>query len=229
MKDEKRQTRLLPFRLRRSDAGRRVLARTGAGLHADADDTEMDAELRAALREWDAPQQSHDARARLLADFRAVGVRRPLWRRALSARLQVPVPVAACAFVALLASLVAVAARTTTQTRVAAAEHSAIVETSGATTSPAPVVQVVEVPVVRERVVTRVVYVEKKERARNDGVLEPSASSASGGANAEKRRAADSRDDASATSFFTRVDMADFRPADEMKIRIVRKGGTDEK
>jgi hypothetical protein len=223
MKDEKRQTRLLPFRLRRSDATRR---------RAHADDTEMDAELRAVLREWDAPHQSHDARARLLADFRVAGVRRPLWRRALTARLQVPVPVAACAIVALVAAFVAVAARTTTTTpRVVAVEPSAIVETSGATKSSAPVVQIVEVPVVRERVVTRVVYVEKKERVRGEGVLEPSASrsSAAGGATAEKRRAADSRDDASATSFFTRVDMADFRPADEMKIRIVKKGGTDEK
>jgi hypothetical protein len=31
------------------------------------------------------------------------------------------------------------------------------------------------------------------------------------------------------TSYFTRVDMEDFRPADELKIRIVKKGRTDEK
>lgn len=76
MKDEKRQTRLLPFRLRRSDAGRRA-AQLNALRRADADDAGVDAELRAILREWDAPRSSPDARARLLAGFRAEGVRRP--------------------------------------------------------------------------------------------------------------------------------------------------------
>jgi hypothetical protein len=221
MKDEKRQTRLLPFRLRRA-------ARAGALRHADADDTGMDTELRALLREWDAPHAALDARARLLEDFRAINVRRTLWRRVLEAKLQVPVPVAACALVALLAAFVFAAARTTTVSRVASLQPSALVQTSNAAASAAPEVKIVEVPVVQERVVTRFVYVEKKERVERTGVFEQDDARASNGARTLKRATA-SQDASQPTSFFTRVDMADFRPADEMKIRIVKRGKTDEK
>lgn len=229
MKDDKRQTRLLPFRLRRSDAARRTkaaryAAQAGALRRSDADDTEMDAELRSLLRAWAAPRPSPDSRARLLADFRASGVRRPLWRRALAAELRVPLPVAACAVVALLASLVVVAARTTTSaTSVASVAPSASIENPNAASNTETVVKFVEVPVVRERVVTRFVYVEKKERGA--GGLERASPEGA----RETKRAADSRRAGTPTSFFTRVDMADFRPADEMKIKIVRRGGTDEK
>src|SRR5881628_4191082 len=98
MSDEKRQTRLLPFRLRRRAP------------RADAQDQAPDEGLRELLRAWEAPTASHEARVRLLAEFRAAARRVPLWRRALRAELRVPLPVAACAAVALL-SLFAFAAR----------------------------------------------------------------------------------------------------------------------
>lgn len=232
MSDEKRQTRLLPFRLRRRHA-------------SDAErDFPADAELRELLRAWEAPQASARSRELLLADFRAHARRAPLWRRALRAELRVPLPVAACALVALL-SLLAFAARSPSRTQqskalapdaanVGAAQTSVATQTSvAAQTSDANGAQVsdadaatnvrfVEVPVVRERVVTRVVYVEKKERsgARPDAALV-----------AERERRARDGEQASgaASSYFTRVDMEDFQPADEMKIRIVRKGKGDEK
>ncbi|HEX8352963.1 MAG TPA: hypothetical protein VF611_08695, partial [Pyrinomonadaceae bacterium] len=151
MSDEKRQTRLLPFRLRRAGA-----RREGAG---GEDDFGADAELTALLREWEAPAQSAAARGRLLADFRSSVRREPLWRRALTAQVRVPLPVAACAALALLLSPLAFGARPW----VRAAPQAAGAEA-------APVVRVVEVPVVRERVVTRTVYVEKKERGESRGV-----------------------------------------------------------
>src|SRR5437588_11570244 len=94
MSDEKRQTRLLPFRLRR--VPRRAV-------HDFDEDATVDAELSALLRAWEAPTPSADAGERLLADFRAARWRAPLWRRALAAELRVPLPVAACALLALLA------------------------------------------------------------------------------------------------------------------------------
>jgi hypothetical protein len=219
MKDEKRQTRLLPFRLRRT-------ARTDALQYVD--DTEADSELRTLLREWDAPDPAPDERARLLSGFCAIHVRRPLWRRVIGADLRVPVPVAACAFVAFLAALAFAAARTETWPRVASVEPSALVQTSDAAVNPVPAVKIIEVPVVQERIVTRFVYVEKKERGERAGVFEQPGTRATYGAS-DLKRAADSQDASQPTSFFTRVDMADFKPADEMKIRIVKRGKTDEK
>jgi len=241
MSDEKRQTRLLPFRLRRAGV-------SGHAPHDFNEDATDDAELSALLRAWEAPTPAANAGERLLADFRAARWRAPLWRRALAAELRVPLPVAACALLALLA-LSALAARAWNGP--APAEARAFER--------APAVKVVEVPVPQERVVTRVVYVEKKERgamhaaySRADadesaqtgakefaqagankfsgaGAGEPAAKAnwpAATGARAPKM----GRSNAGApTSYFTRVDMEDFQPADELKIRIVKKGRVDEK
>src|SRR5689334_9010592 len=105
MSDEKRQTRLLPFRLRRA-------ARTDSR-GRDVEDFSADAELTALLRTWAAPAPEAGARARLLADFRASVGRAPLWRRALSAQVRVPLPVAACMGLLLLGSLYLLGTRAT--------------------------------------------------------------------------------------------------------------------
>ena len=219
MSDEKRQTRLLPFRLRRAP-------RANAGANGE-EDFSADAELTALLRTWDVPAQDAGARARLLADFRA-GVRRPpLWRRALTAQVRVPLPVAACLGLVLLGSLYALGTRATTRVEPSSTQ---------AAVAPAPV-RVVEVPVVQERVVTRTVYVEKKERgaprvlptqtaereelARRDDKNERAAETAQTQEPAQGREAH--------AGYFTRVDMNDFQPAGEVKLRIVSRGGVDEK
>jgi hypothetical protein len=216
MSDEKRQTRLLPFRLRRA-------RRVGSD---GAEDFSADAELTTLLREWEAPPQSDAARARLLADFRAGVAPAPLWRRALTSQIRVPLPVAACAVLALLLTPLAFGARSWTKS---------MPTPEGATA--APVVRVVEVPVVQERVVTRTVYVEKKERGRERGVSSQADAGDSLAAEPNAARRVDSHaqaasspsgTDASAGAF-TRVDMKDFQPAEEVKFRIVQRGSVDEK
>ncbi|HEX8146638.1 MAG TPA: hypothetical protein VF591_05630 [Pyrinomonadaceae bacterium] len=219
MSDEKRQTRLLPFRLRRA-------ARADA-VRAGGEDFSADAELTALLRTWEVPAQDAGARGRLLADFRAGARRAPLWRRALWAQVRVPLPVAVCAAVALLGSLYVLGARATGGAGASAARTE---------TTPAAV-RVVEVPVVRERVVTRTVYVEKKGRggeqvdARRRPVREELArrdDKNEGGAAAPESPAPAQNPEAHA-GYFTRVDMNDFQPAGEVKLRIVSRGGVDEK
>jgi hypothetical protein len=217
MSDEKRQTRLLPFRLRRA-------ARADAGANG-GEDFSADAELTALLRTWEAPPREAGARARLLADFRASVRRAPLWRRALTAQVRVPLPVAACGAVALLLSLYALGARATVG-----------VEPSAAQAGAAPAaVRVVEVPVVRERVVTRTIYVEKKGRevvqaaaprrpGREELAAEPAAVRADSPKRAEPAQSPETN-----AGYFTRVNMNDFQPAGEVKFRIVSRGGTDEK
>jgi hypothetical protein len=219
MSDEKRQTRLLPFRLRRAGARR---ANVGG-----VEDFSADAELTALLREWEAPGQSPEARGRLLEDFRATVRPAPLWRRALTAQVRVPLPVAACALLALLLSPLAFGARPWRRDAPAAP----------AAAPATPAVQLVEVPVVHERVVTRTVYVEKKERGRGLGVSSQSEAAASPEVGAATARRAEARvpeerqtagADASA-GFFTRVNMEDFQPTNEMKIRVVSRGSANEK
>ena len=183
--------RLLPFRLRRR--GRPAAYR--------GDEPTPDAELRELLRAWAAPAPPEAARARLLASFRAQASAAPRWRRLLAARVSVPVPVAAAAVAALVFSAVALAALARGGPRPAA---EAVTAAAG--------VKVVEVPVPQERVVTRVVYVERPARA-------------SGARTAPARRAAPAKEDAGdPTSYFTGLDMAEFRPADEMKIRVIKRG-----
>ena len=214
MSDEKRQTRLLPFRLRRATQARR-------GALDGAEDFSADAELSALLRAWEAPPPDPRARQRLLADFRASARRAPLWRRALSKELRVPLPVAACAALALFVSLFALGARARTGALPPASK----------TEAPPTVLKVVEVPVVQERVVTRTVYVEKKQRgaARAASSQEPPGEALASEPEAKERAEPRAAEQAKQTGYFTRVDMEDFQPADEMKIKIVRRGKADEK
>jgi hypothetical protein len=218
MSDEKRQTRLLPFRLRRA-------ARKDA--HADGvEDFSADAELTALLRTWEAPAQDAGARARLLVDFRASVRRAPLWRRALTAQVRVPLPVAACIGLALLGSLYALGVRANVSVAPPAVQTEIV-----------PAARVVEVPVIQERVVTQIVYVEKKERgAARDVSTRTEARKLL--AQQDKRDKNDvetprqtepARSPEAHAGYYTHVDMNDFQPADEMKIRIVKRGGTDEK
>ncbi|HEX8186838.1 MAG TPA: hypothetical protein VF586_00710 [Pyrinomonadaceae bacterium] len=219
MSDEKRQTRLLPFRLRRA-------ARVPGGADGGKDFS-ADAELTALLRTWEVPGRDAGARSRLLADFRASVGRAPLWRRALAAQVRVPLPVAACAALALLCSLYAFGARAPVGVGPTAAQTE---------TAPAAV-RVVEVPVVRERVVTRTVYVERKSRGgeRVNSPRRPEREELArrddqnGGGAASPQSAEPARSPEAHAGYFTRVDMNDFQPAGEVKFRIVSRGGTDEK
>lgn len=206
MSDEKRQTRLLPFRLR-GKAGRRAEGdRLDAGVPADE-------ELRALLGAWEAPEPSSAARAQLLAAFREqTRSRESVWKRLLTSSVRVPLPVAACAVVAFLASALMLAARAP---RLALDAPAAV--------APAPELRIVEAPAPPERVSTRVVYVERASRR----VAKVRAGQLAARGRAEVSKGTDA-DDESTTSYFTSVDMGEFQPPDEMKIRIVKKGKADE-
>ena len=217
MSDEKRQTRLLPFRLRRA-------ARADAGAKG-VEDVSADAELTALLRTWEAPAQDAGARSRLGADVRASVRPAPLWRRALGAQVRVPLPVAACAAVVLLGSLYALGARATA---------SRVEPSAARVEAPPAAVRVVEVPVVRERVVTRTVYVEKRGRGGEQAAPrrrpEREELARRDGREVETPRPPEPVPSPEAhAGYFTRVDMNDFQPAGEVKLRIVSRGGTDEK
>ncbi len=124
-----------------------------------------------------------------------------------------PLPLAACAVVAFVAAALMLAAR---------APRLAL--DAPAAGAPAPEVRIVDAPAPAERVTTRVVYVERESRR---GAAKERVGQLAARGRAEGSKGTDSNDE-STTSYFTSVDMGEFQPPDEMKIRIVKKGKADE-
>ena len=200
MKDEGRQTRLLLFRRARG------FGRDGdATAAARQDEPAADEELRALLRAWEAEAMPHGARERALELFRRRASQSPLWRRLLAASVPAPLAAAACALAAVAAAAFALVARAPS-----------VVEVQLVST-PSEVVRTVEVPVPVEKVVTRVVR------------SEPRAQRGESRHATGKKQKGDGRSRAGkAAGYFTSVDMAEYQPADGVKIRIIGKGGGGE-
>jgi hypothetical protein len=163
------------------------------------------------------PRYNATLRARLLAPEPAVSLHRKnarasLWKRLLTAKLPVPVPVAAALFVCL------------ALTSALAFKRAATAEAQPAPALPVSV-KYIEVPVVQEKIVTRTIYVEKKqskERERKQSLPEVAGLSES-----NDRVAADGETEDEA-GFFTRANLKGFQPADDMKIRVLKRNNTDD-
>jgi hypothetical protein len=156
-------------------------------------DLPEDGELNRLLGSWRAPESSGELDQRALESYRRHihserFWRGRFWRRWLVGSIRIPVPIAAAA-VLLLCATSFLAARKATSISIVS--------------PPAAVAtKIVEVPVFKEKVVTRVVY-------KNTGAPK-----------AQERPAP--------VSIPPRIDLADFRPVSEIKI-IVSHGGNDEK
>ena len=200
--------------------------------------------LRNLLQTDVAPAPSAALDRKLMQAFREkhhAPAKSPAWRRGIFAgSVSVPKPIFA-------AALIAVAVAVTTANLIG---RNAAISSGVNTASTAPITQqalpeviektkIVEVPVIKERVVTKTVYVE-----REDGNVQRAAgksfelNSIRGGAVNKKR------DDAAnpaavpnlqmsgsiaENGYFTRTDLSDFAPVAEAKIRIIKKEKTDEK
>lgn len=148
------------------------------------------------------PETSNEPRARV-----------SIWKRLLTTRLPVPVPVAAAIFIGLiLSSALALKRSLPSQTMSAPASASSI--------------KVIEVPTVQEKIVTRTIYVERKQSRENvqEAMLPESADS--GGSNDAVAADSKHKDEA---GFFTRANLKGFQPADDMKIRVIKRNNSDEK
>jgi hypothetical protein len=139
-----------------------------------------------------------------------------LWKRLLMAKLPVPVPVAAVIAIMLLTSTVI------------ALRHSKV-EVSLATPqvlSAAPATpEIIEVPVIREKVVTRTVYVERRARENNRVLRQTTVAPR----DEYSLTARNSATESVQGNLFTHVNLTDFQPPDEIKIRIINRRNTDEK
>ena len=215
---EKKYLRLLSFRAQQGGETGRLREAEGSEFF----DERADAELSEMLRHWVAPDASRMTEGRLLAAYRAevVAPRAPLWKRLLTASVPVPAPVAGLAAVALLFVSAALLMRPPIISL--GAPHAAL--------PPAEVTRIVEVPVAQERVVTRIVYVEKKKgQAMDAASADERQRLAAGSERAPVRPGQRRKPEGPGMGYFTRVDMAEFQPADEMKIRIIKRGNGDEK
>ncbi len=135
----------------------------------------------------------------------------PLWKRIFAVRLHVPVPVAAALLLALMVSSV-LALRPSAKEAAATAQPPVVVQ--------APP-EVIEVPVVREKIITRTVYVEReKPEARR-----PHSNTPRNNPTLTARRA---EAESVQGGFFTRANLTDFQPADEMTIRVIKRNNPDE-
>ena len=129
--------------------------------------------------------------------------RTSLWKQIFAARLRVPVPVAALIVLLLIVS-------TALSLRTRSGGNATIVPPSPVST----VAEVREVPVVHEKIVTRVVYVERKGR-RGRALPEQSTARAA-------RPALVAREDSETTTPLTRTGLAGFQPADDVKLTIIK-------
>ncbi len=138
----------------------------------------------------------------------AATARVPFWRRLLTARLPLPVPIAAALVVAFIIS------------SALALRRPPVVQHLAPSQPPVETVRIVEVPVVREKIVTGTVYVEKKRGAeRAESAPLPAVASAT---ELNNSTVANSKHEDEA-GFFTRADLKGFQPADEMKIRVIKR------
>jgi hypothetical protein len=165
------------------------------------------------------PHYNAELRHRLQTPQRAASVEtkaRPhILLRLLRAELRLPIPVAAAlVFGLIISSALALSRTPVAQPGIAPA------------VPPVESVRVVEVPVVQEKTVTRIVYVERKralERAPR-ALLPVVARAPETPASAIARSRPEEE-----TGFFTRANLKGFQPADEMKIRVLKRNNTNEK
>jgi hypothetical protein len=155
-----------------------------------ADEVVEDMELKNLLGEWSPPEITSSLDQRILTSYRGQVLHRPAWRRWLTGSISLPAPVAAAAALLLCATSY-LAARNATS-------HSLEVPPI---TAPVQIVKV-PVPVVQEKIVTRVVY--KRTGAPN------------------------AKESPAPSSLPPPIDLANFRPVGEIKL-IVIPGGNDEK
>jgi hypothetical protein len=137
------------------------------------------------------------------------------WKRLLMAKLPVPVPVAAAIAIMLLTS--SVIALRQSKVEVIQAAPQALSQT----TTP----EIIEAPVIREKVVTRTVYVERRARENNRPLRQATVAPRDEYPLMARNNARESVQG----NLFTHVNLTDFQPPDEIKIRIIKRRNTDEK
>jgi hypothetical protein len=165
---------------------------------------ETDAQLKDLLNTWAVPPASSRLDSRTLAAYRVTTAREPAWRRLLVFRI--PLPVAfACGVLLVAATAIAMhrpISSATTQVQI-----KTVTET-----------KTIEVPVVKERVVTRIVYRDRKP--------------------AQVAQSTPKRDDdqklavaneADGNGYLTNTELTGFQPNADMSLKVIKRSAQNEK
>lgn len=163
-----------------------------------------DEELKEVLAQWSAPESFAALDHQVMAAYRQRS-RPSLWRRLLTASIRVPVPVMAAAmlFIALSAAV----------TLRALSHEPQLVLPS---LPPAKQVEFIALPVGGEKVITRIVYVERKGSSVTGRQANLPARPAEGLSLAVYGGKEE-------TGYFTQGDLSGFQPAEEMSFKIIKK------
>jgi hypothetical protein len=157
----------------------------------------VDPDTKQWLAQWEAPRPPARLDAQLHATYRKQFPPRTWWQRWLSVSIRLPVPVAVAAGLALCVMSWVAAQRTS----------SIAIQPASDTTQ----TKLVEVPVIQEKIVTRLIYVKTRP-----------VTSSKPGLNA--RRAPTSRQSPAASQGGSQADLAGLRPVTEIKIAVNHGG-----
>jgi hypothetical protein len=169
------------------------------------EEAEEERELRSLLDKWQAPSSLNSLDQRVFISFREQTERSPFWRRMLTSSVSLPAPVAAAFIIALVLGTMTLLR----QRSAPAPQAPTIVER----------IKTIEVPVVQERVVERIVYRERRSAlaSQTRSLLAPQSMSL----------AMASGEDAQ--SYFTDTNLAGFQPNAEMNFKVIKKADKNEK
>jgi hypothetical protein len=172
----------------------------------DLEGLDADRELQSLLSKWQTPVSLRALDQRVRLSYRAQTTPHPWWRRILTSTISLPVPVAAAL---VLVPALAAAALLGRRQLPAPNAPPIIVER----------IKAVEVPVVRERVVSRIVYREKK----------PATASSSKSKSAPESMSLALASGENSQGYFTDTNLAGFQPNAEMNFKVIKKADKNEK
>ena len=174
MEDKKENPQLLPFQKTKNPE---------TTVDDDvAEVSEVDARLTSLLNEWKTPQPSATLDNRVMSSYRDQTTRIKPSRRVFAGAIRIPVPIAAV-FALLFFGLLYLAFRT--PRNIVVERFKPVVEVQTRT---------IEIPVIKDHIVTRTVYVDRRSSSRRNSATNTSA---------------------------TRVNLDGYQPVDELKIRML--------
>jgi anti-sigma factor RsiW len=144
------------------------------------------------------------------------------WKRLLTTSIRVPAPLAAAA--ALLLAVMSVFALTLVARRAPEPVVLAAPGAGSATPEVAPQIKFIEVPVVREKIVTQIIYLPRRDGGDAQGNATHENLAGVGRRNAPSAPAAN----ATADTATARPNLSDFKPTGDVNLRIIKGGDARE-
>src|SRR6185369_2382302 len=164
-------------------------------------------ELKDLLGAWEVPPATSALDRRVLAAYREVTARQPLWRRLFTFRVPLPVAFACCA---LLVAATAIGMHRAVSSTNEPAQIKTVIET-----------KTVEIPVVRETVVTKIVY-----RDRKPNLLVQTKSPAKTRGDNQRLAVANEAD---GNGYLTNTELTGFQPNADMNLKVIKRNAQNEK